>query len=317
MTNTLTRPILLITGKSGVGKDTIADFLCKSYGYTKVKSYTTRPPRYEGEDTHIFVSRSAFNELSNRVAYTNRNGVEYCATAAQANNSDIYIIDPPGIEYFLEQYRSRRKIIIIEVTCPESQRIGRVLNRSTKGAKELQDRNKLEEDATVGIMSKLEQYVTGANQAENGLPDVSYHKVWNRDDNLLSTVRNIMSFVRSKTFEPSLTRKQRSPYKVVYVSHPYQNKPENKEDIERYIQLWTKVYKGTLFISPVHCFGFMYDKVGYDEGLDWCLHLLTMCDEMWVCGDYENSTGCKAEIEFCKEHYIPWTLKQRGTATLD
>ena len=47
--------IILIVGDFGVGKDTFADFL-SSYlpNSKKIQSYTTRKPRYEGEDTHIF-----------------------------------------------------------------------------------------------------------------------------------------------------------------------------------------------------------------------------------------------------------------------
>jgi hypothetical protein len=36
-----------------------------------------------------------------------------------------------------------------------------------------------------------------------------------------------------------------------------------------------------------------------------CLELLKKCDIMYVYGDYQNSRGCKAEIEFCKDNGIP------------
>ena len=39
------------------------------------------------------------------------------------------------------------------------------------------------------------------------------------------------------------------------------------------------------------------------------LWLLEKADEMWVCGDYRSSKGCQAEIEFCKSHKIPFTIK--------
>lgn len=47
--------IYLIVGRSGSGKDTVVDYLCKHYGYKRIVSYTTRPPR-NAQDKHIFVT---------------------------------------------------------------------------------------------------------------------------------------------------------------------------------------------------------------------------------------------------------------------
>lgn len=55
--------IYLIVGPSGSGKTTIANELKATYGYKAVESYTTRPPRYEGERGHIFVSDEEFDAL--------------------------------------------------------------------------------------------------------------------------------------------------------------------------------------------------------------------------------------------------------------
>jgi len=52
----------------------------------------------------------------------------------------------------------------------------------------------------------------------------------------------------------------------------------------------------------------MYDEVPYVEGLNMCLWLLDKCDEMWVFGDYTNSTGCMGEIAYCKNHRIPYKI---------
>lgn len=285
------RPILLITGKSGVGKDTIADCLCNNFGYTKVKSYTTRQPRYEGEDTHIFVTKEEFDQLPHKVAYTNRENVEYCATQKQVDNADIYIIDPPGIKYFLETYKGNRQPIIIEIMCSEADRKRRVSDRYIDGNKELADRQNLDGIAYDDCCKLLKEVSY----------QYPYALVINQNDNMLSAIKDIMTFVRTQT-SPSV-RKQ-----FIYVSHPFQNKPENVKDIEYYITMLEPIYKDYVFVSPVHCFGFMYEKMSYEDGLNWCLQLLSVCDEMWVCGDYENSTGCCAEIEFCKDHYIPYKI---------
>lgn len=101
--------------------------------------------------------------------------------------------------------------------------------------------------------------------------------------------------------------------KVVYISHPQQNKEENKKDIEEIIIKLTQKYDKYLFLSPVHAFGFLYDIVDYYQGLNMCISLLNISDEMWVYGDYQNSIGCNFEIQYCKEHGISYSIKTGHT----
>ena len=51
----------------------------------------------------------------------------------------------------------------------------------------------------------------------------------------------------------------------------------------------------------------LYAKTDYIEGLNMCLKLLGICDEMWVFGD-ELSTGVRAEIAYCENNHIPYKL---------
>ena len=62
--------IYLIAGPSGVGKTTVAQELCKQYGYKEVVSYTDRAPRYPGETGHVFLLPEEFNRLPKLCAYT-------------------------------------------------------------------------------------------------------------------------------------------------------------------------------------------------------------------------------------------------------
>ena len=41
-----------------------------------------------------------------------------------------------------------------------------------------------------------------------------------------------------------------------------------------------------------------------EHAMEFCLSLLSTCDEMWVCSD-EISEGMQQEIDFCKKHSIP------------
>lgn len=91
------KPLYLVVGKSATGKDTFVDTMCHQYGMTKVKSYTTRPPRGDDEDTHIFVTFTEFLGLSKRlVASTKYDGCFYGATIEQVQAADFYIVDPRG-----------------------------------------------------------------------------------------------------------------------------------------------------------------------------------------------------------------------------
>lgn len=85
---------------------------------SKIKSYTTRPPRKDDEndiDNHIFINKEKFDELQNLVAYTNYNGYEYCATVEQVDVNNFYIIDPNGVKYFKSVYKGRKTPVIIYV----------------------------------------------------------------------------------------------------------------------------------------------------------------------------------------------------------
>lgn len=113
--------LYLIVGHSGSGKTTIVNELHRRYGYMPLSSYTTRPKRSENEEGHEFISKEQFDALEGMLAYTKFNGYEYCATQEQADRSDLYVIDPKGIFFMREKYRSERpvKVIGIHVPCRE------------------------------------------------------------------------------------------------------------------------------------------------------------------------------------------------------
>lgn len=95
----------LIVGRTATGKDTLASILTYKYGWKFVKSMTTRPKRYEEEDTHVFISEEEANKISleDRVAYTVINDYQYFATKKQVEESDAYIIDPYGVHVLLNK----------------------------------------------------------------------------------------------------------------------------------------------------------------------------------------------------------------------
>ncbi|MDU6996013.1 MAG: DUF4406 domain-containing protein [Terrisporobacter othiniensis] len=104
--------------------------------------------------------------------------------------------------------------------------------------------------------------------------------------------------------------------KLIYVGGKYGGVEENKKLIEKAISHLKTMDKDKLnsvflfdmtekvYISPMHSFGFMYEDTEYLEGLDYCLTLLSKCDECVLLSNWEESTGAKIEYGFCKGHDI-------------
>ena len=61
-------------------------------------SVTTRPRRFPGENTHVFVTEEEANQMTERVAETVIAGYQYFATVGQFEECDVYVIDPRGLD---------------------------------------------------------------------------------------------------------------------------------------------------------------------------------------------------------------------------
>jgi len=89
---------------------------------------------------------------------------------------------------------------------------------------------------------------------------------------------------------------------IVYVAHPYGADPKNAAKVEDIIRDLVDKYPRYCFISPIHTFGFLYEDVDYEEGMEHCYTLLNICDEIWIYGD---SQGTRLEREFAELYGIP------------
>lgn len=122
--------IYLIVAPSGAGKTSVTELLESNYGFKSIQSYTTRPPRYEGETGHIFISNKEFDKLTDIVAFTEFAGNRYCATAQQVEENDLYVIDPKGVEYFKRSYKGNKQIKIIYIESDLTTRYERMKKRA-------------------------------------------------------------------------------------------------------------------------------------------------------------------------------------------
>ena len=98
-----------------------------------------------------------------------------------------------------------------------------------------------------------------------------------------------------------------------YVAHPLRGSaPHTEEKVKENIQKVTEICQSisenpqVIPFSPIHAFAYM-DPLKYDQdiAMQHCFALLSSCDELWVFGDWETSTGCKMEVEYAKEKGIP------------
>lgn len=95
--------IICIVGESGVGKSHLADYITDKLGIQSIPSYTTRLPRENEKikSTHIHISHEEFDKirLSDMIAFTEFGGNRYCCTIDQVQETNLYIIDAPGLKW--------------------------------------------------------------------------------------------------------------------------------------------------------------------------------------------------------------------------
>ena len=123
------KKVLLIVGASGSGKTTIADKLSEMYNLKVLPSYTTRPKRYKDETGHTFVSKEEFDKLTDVVAYLKRYDAEYCATAQQIEDYDLYVVNPEAAINLKEKYKGSKKIEIVYIETSVEARYKNMISR--------------------------------------------------------------------------------------------------------------------------------------------------------------------------------------------
>ena len=124
--------VFLVIGRSGTGKDTLVNYMCQKYGLKKLKSYTTRPPRQNEEDTHIFISPEDVQKYQDDIiAYTKIGEFEYFATKSQLKDINFYIIDPKGVQDLenIPNLKEEFSFIKLFIYLPERERKKRIALR--------------------------------------------------------------------------------------------------------------------------------------------------------------------------------------------
>lgn len=124
--------LLCVMAESSAGKDTLVNKLCERTGYRQLISYSTRPRRTNEGDTHIFVTEEDYQEMFEAgqvAAYTEINGCRYWCTIDQLFSTDIYVIDPIGVEVLRSLNIPNLRIVSVYINVPEEIRKQRAKSR--------------------------------------------------------------------------------------------------------------------------------------------------------------------------------------------
>lgn len=99
-------------------------------------------------------------------------------------------------------------------------------------------------------------------------------------------------------------------YKLYYVAHPYSDNPEqNVKKVTDLIKTLQVSFPDETFLTPLHVFNFHEGELPYEETMEHCLLLLSKCDMAIFPLDYKKSSGCIAELKFCKENGIKYIFE--------
>ena len=119
----MSKPLkFLFIGRTASGKSSIAKAVCEKMGIIQVVSYTTRPMRKSeknGSD-HIFITDAEVAQYENDIAaYTEINGYKYFTTYDVIDKSDIYVIDPIGVDNLKIKCGDQYEFVEIYIRTPQ------------------------------------------------------------------------------------------------------------------------------------------------------------------------------------------------------
>ena len=145
--------IYFIVAPSGSGKTSICNMLKEKYNIT-------------------------FDEYNN------------CATAEQVENNDLYIIDPKGVDFFMESYKGSKTPKVIFISSDMTTRYERMKSRAEENGSEYMDAVKSSLERITNDVVDFYDYIHGQTQ-------IDYTFKNNADDKLEDVVDRIYKYICS------------------------------------------------------------------------------------------------------------------------
>lgn len=207
--------ILNLIGASASGKTSISKELQK-YGYNAIQSYTTRPPRYEGEWGHTFIGeyellsngmliasviyddmflkRGILITVEDMIAYFNsyRTGHHYFATDGQVLRGKVntYTVDPKGANQVKEFYKDNESVEVINIYIDVDEEI-----RAKRLIERIPDKTVIEYHDKYKEIPEVWERLTSDRKI---FKDVDYDIRVDGNGSIEETVNNILKEVGSK-----------------------------------------------------------------------------------------------------------------------
>ena len=189
--------LCIITGASGVGKSTLADILCDQYGLKAASSYTDRPPRFEGETGHVFLSSVEFDKLGTLLAPTTFAGYRYGLPETVVDESDILLLEPEGVRDVLHKYSGGKSIVVVGLTLCDDMRYKRMIARGdTADVVENRIKKDQERFANVNDLCDIVFENTDIIKLEK-LAEILFHIITGNDAKNAEAVENAAVWVRN------------------------------------------------------------------------------------------------------------------------
>ncbi len=176
--------IIVITGKSSSGKDSLQNYLVSNYDFVNLVSHTTRPPRPNESNgcDYYFINKEDFINMNNKnlfietreykVNTENGNDIWYYGLSKSELDittilNKIVILDLKGMKE-LAEYIGRENLFVVYLDCDSDIRIDRMIKRGGMTDKEISRRFKSDESDFIGIEESVDLCAnTGEYSTEN------------------------------------------------------------------------------------------------------------------------------------------------------
>lgn len=166
----------LIVGRSGSGKDYLADCLKTAGAKRQVITHTTRPRRNPSEHSHIFISdvEAASIPSEQKLLPTTIDGYVYFTSPEELQKGDICIIEPNGLAELLSTELPDTKYVVVSVQADRTERKAAAESRGADKAlmRQMFDSRSADEKARFDDFERMISTREGQNKFKAKYPNL-------------------------------------------------------------------------------------------------------------------------------------------------
>ena len=139
------RNIVIIIGKSGAGKDSIAKAMLANSNYERLRECTTRPMRdgeCEGNPYHFITVDQIDSEMIAKTVFHTNHGDWYYGFVNMELDPDkdyLTVANPSQVHDLCRLYKDQFRIILVHITTDEEERLIHVIEREEGNKKDYEE----------------------------------------------------------------------------------------------------------------------------------------------------------------------------------